>query len=60
MTVEEFATVWRALHDSNHVYGYDELVRILVQERRAWAVVEEIRHKAGLSEADLSSQEPQS
>jgi hypothetical protein len=52
MTREEFATVYAALRLANTPYSDDEIPLVVAAEGKAWEVVQEVRHRAGLPEWD--------
>lgn len=50
MTREEFAAVYEALRLANTPYSDDEIPFVVAAEGKAWEVVQEVRHRAGLPE----------
>ncbi len=55
MTREEFEVVYGALALANSPYTDDEIPYVVAAEGKAWQVVQEVRHRAGLPEWDPAS-----
>ena len=55
MSGEEFDAVYEALRLANIPYSDDEIPYVVAAEGKAWEVVQEVRHRAGLPEWDPAS-----
>lgn len=60
MSPEEFFVIYEALRLANNPYTNDEVAHLVAMEAKAWTVVQEVTHRAGLSEQLPFSEEPRS
>lgn len=56
LTGDEFDTVYEALHRVSHPYRDEEIADVVAAEAKAWTVLQDVRHRAGLPDAPRPSE----